>query len=56
MLGHSALKTTKRYLHEMADHINKMGKKIEKLAEESGEDYRHKGGVRQGGPVSPGPA
>jgi site-specific recombinase XerD len=35
MLGHSALKTTYRYLHETADHINKMGKKIEKLAEDA---------------------
>jgi len=34
MLGHSTLKMTKRYLHDTADHINKMGRKIEKLGEE----------------------
>ncbi|MDR1047946.1 MAG: site-specific integrase [Treponema sp.] len=33
MLGHSDLKTTKRYLHDTADHINKMGKKIEKMGQ-----------------------
>jgi hypothetical protein len=35
MPGHSSLKTTKRRLHETADHIDKMDKKIEKLAEEA---------------------
>jgi integrase len=29
MLGHSDLKTTERYLHDTADHINKLGQKIE---------------------------
>jgi integrase len=32
MLGHSDLKTTKGYLHDTADHINKMGQKIEEIA------------------------
>jgi integrase len=31
MLGYSDLKTTRRYLHDTADHINKMGKKIERM-------------------------
>jgi len=34
MLGHSTWKATKRYLHDTADHINKMGRKIENLGEE----------------------
>jgi integrase len=34
MLGHSDLKTTKGYLHDTADHINNMGKKIGQIAEE----------------------
>ena len=34
MLGHSDLQTTKTYLHDTADHINKMGRKIENLGEE----------------------
>jgi integrase/recombinase XerD len=33
MLGHSDLKTTKGYLHDTANHINKMGQKIEKIAD-----------------------
>jgi site-specific recombinase XerD len=33
LLGHSDLKTTKRYLHETADHINKMGRKIGEIAD-----------------------
>jgi hypothetical protein len=33
MLGHSDMKTTRRYLHDTADHINKMGKKIEKMGQ-----------------------
>jgi integrase len=32
MLGHSTLKTTKRYLHDTANHINKMGSKIDDFA------------------------
>jgi integrase len=32
MLGHSDLKTTHRYLHDTADHINKMGRKIDDIA------------------------
>ncbi|MDR1949862.1 MAG: site-specific integrase [Spirochaetaceae bacterium] len=35
MLGHSAMKTTRRYLHDTMDHLNKMGKKIEKIAREA---------------------
>jgi integrase/recombinase XerD len=34
MLGHSDPKTTKRYLHDTADHINKMGKRIEKMGQQ----------------------
>jgi len=34
MLGHSSLKTTKRYLHDTADHINKMGMQIGQIAED----------------------
>jgi hypothetical protein len=34
MLGHSDLKTTRRYLHDTADHINKMGRRIDGLGEE----------------------
>jgi integrase len=37
MLGHSDLKTTKRYLHDTADHINKMGRRIEDIGEEEPE-------------------
>jgi len=37
MLGHSDLKTTKGYLHDTADHINKMGKKIGKIADNTQE-------------------
>jgi integrase len=33
MLGHSDLKTTRGYLHDTADHINRMGKKIEKMGQ-----------------------
>jgi site-specific recombinase XerD len=33
MLGHSDLETTKGYLQDTADHINKMSKKINELAE-----------------------
>jgi integrase len=33
MLGHSDLKTTKRYLHDTADHINKMGRKIGEMGQ-----------------------
>jgi integrase len=36
MLGHSDLKTTKGYLHDTADHINRIGMKIESLAGEGG--------------------
>ena len=32
MLGHSDLKTTKRYLHDTTDHINKMGQKIGEIS------------------------
>jgi integrase len=42
MLGHSDLKTTKRYLHDTADHINKMGKKIEKMGQS---DESQDGGI-----------
>jgi integrase len=34
MLGHSDLKTTKHYLHDTANHINKMGGKIGDLAKQ----------------------
>jgi integrase len=35
MLGHSDLKTTRGYLHDTADHINKMGHKIEEIAQDT---------------------
>jgi integrase len=43
MLGHSALRTTRRYLHDTAGYINRIGGKLDKLAQlpEQGEDaYR----------------
>jgi hypothetical protein len=38
MLGHSDLKTTKGYLHDTADHINRMGRQIDGLGEEKSEE------------------
>jgi integrase len=40
MLGHSDLKTTRKYLHDTADHINRMGRQIEGLGEEEPEERR----------------
>ncbi len=42
MLGHSALQTTRRYLHDTADHINKMGQKIGQIAEDTSQEAPEK--------------